>query len=415
MVLVLVGASHHDVTLDELARLSAAAPGLLDRLAGSPSIRGAVVLATCNRFEVYLDAERFHEGLDATVAAVADGAGLDRDVVADAVGVTVDSAVVQHLFCVSAGLESMVVGEDEIAGQVRQALAAAQAAGTVTPPLQRLFQHALSASRAVSRQTGLGAAGRSVASVGLDVLERRHGPLQGRRVLVLGTGSYARIVVAALRRRGCGQVEVYSTSGRADVFAAGHDALAVPADGLSDALRRADVLAGCSGAPHPLVDAALLTAARAGRALLPVLDLALSPDLTPDAHAHPAVDVVDLAVIHTEVPQEHSASVLEAQDVVLDAVRDYEQAESGRSADRVVVAMRTHVRQIIEQEVETIRRRVDPDTAEQVAQALHRVSQAILHVPTVRAHELARSGDVDAYRDAVHTLFGIEVQHVADE
>jgi glutamyl-tRNA reductase len=415
MVLVLVGASHHDVTLDELSRLSAAEPTLLPSLVASPAISGAVVLATCNRFEVYLDTLRFHDGLDDTITAIASAAGLERDFVVDAMRVTVDTSAVQHLFAVAAGLESMVVGEDEISGQVRQALTAAQQGGTTTPVLQRLVQRALATSKAVSRVTGLGAAGRSVVTVGLDVLVERHGSLQGRRVLVLGTGSYARIVVAALRRAGCEHVEVYSSSGRADAFASSHGVAAVPTDGLVDGLRRADVLIGCSGAPHPLVDGVLLDASRAGLPMLPVLDLALTPDLDAAAHARADVDVIDLAAIHEYAPREHSSAVLQAQDLVLDAVGEFERLETGRSADRVVVAMRTHVMQIIEQEMATIRRRVDADTADHVSAALHRVARTILHVPTVRAQELARNGDVDAYRRAVHTLFGIDVTHAGDE
>jgi glutamyl-tRNA reductase len=415
MVLVLVGASHHDVTLDELARLSSAEQTLLPRLVASPVISGAAVLATCNRFEVYLDALRFHDGVDTAIAAIATEAGLERDFVVDAMRVTVDTSAVQHLFAVASGLESMVVGEDEISGQVRQALMTAQQGGTASPVLQRLFQRALATSKSVSHVTGLGAAGRSVVTVGLDVLDQRHGSLRGRRALVLGTGSYARIVVAALRRAGCEQIEVYSSSGRAGAFAGSHGVTAVATDGLAVALRRADVLIGCSGAPHPLVDGPLLDTSRDGLPVLPVLDLALSPDLDPKAHRRGDVDVIDLAVIHEFAPREHSSAVLQAQDLVLDAVGEFERLETGRSADRVVVAMRSHVMKIIEQEMQTIRRRVDADTADHVSAALHRVARTILHVPTVRAQELARSGDVDAYRHAVHTLFGIDVHHVGDD
>ncbi len=412
MVLVLVGASHRDVTLDELARLSVGGSTLMSRLVESPHVAGAVLLSTCNRFEIYLDADRFHDGVDATTGAVADSSGLDRDFVVDAMRVTVRSSVAQHLFSVASGLESMVVGEDEIAGQVRHALAQAQQAGTVTPMLQRLFQHALTTSKAVSRLTGLGAAGRSVVTVGLDLLEQRHGPVAARRALVLGTGSYARIVTAALHRRGCRDVEVYSSTGRAASFAASHHVTAVGPDDLPTALARADLVAACSGAAEPVVDARLLAEARPGGGPLLVLDLALSADVAADARDLPGVDVVDLALIHANVPREHSAAVLQAQDVVLDAVASFEHAEDGRGADHLVVAMRLHVREIIDQEVERIRRRVDAATAEEVAHSLDRVAGAILHVPTVRAQQLARSGDVDAYQRAVHTLFGIDVNRV---
>jgi glutamyl-tRNA reductase len=309
----------------------------------------------------------------------------------------------------------MVVGEDEIAGQVRQALATAQHEATTTPTLERLLQRALSTSKSVTNSTGLGAAGRSIVSVGLDVVEQRHGPVAGRRALVLGTGSYARVVVSALQRRGCTDIGVFSSSGRAAQFALTHDVSCVEVGDLATVVGAADLIAACSGAPHHLIDLPLMAAAgvRTDR-VLPMLDLALSPDVAPAVRALHHVDIVDLNVIHEFAPREHSSAILEAQDIVLTSVRAFEENESGRSADHAIVAMRAHVMSIISEEVERIRRRVDPETAEEVARALNRVSNAILHTPSVRAQELARTGDFADYSKAVHTLFGIDVESAHD-
>ena len=144
MVLVLVGASYQDVPLDGLNRLAAAEDGLAVRLVESDQgIDGAVVLSTCNRFEIYLDINRFHDAIDTTTNTIAEIAALDKNFVVDAMRVVVGSSVSQHLFSVASGLESMVVGEDEIAGQVRKALATAQREGTTTPSLERLLQLSL--------------------------------------------------------------------------------------------------------------------------------------------------------------------------------------------------------------------------------------------------------------------------------
>jgi glutamyl-tRNA reductase len=411
MVMALVGASHHDVTLEELERLSAAAPGLARRLVdASDDVVGATVLATCNRFEVYLDLGRFHDAVELTTRMVADQAGLPHGPVADSMRVVVGSSVPQHLFSVAAGLESMVVGEDEIAGQVRDALALAHAERTTSPALERMLQQALATSKAVTRSTGLGAAGRSIVSVGLDLVEKRYGPVSGRRALVFGTGAYARIVVAALQRRGCADIGVYSSAGRAAPFAASHHVEAVELSALPELLGAADLVAACSGAPHYLLDLPLARAAGLdARAVMPFLDLALSPDVAPEVRDLPSVDIVDLRVIGEHAPPEHAAAILEAQDIVLSAVRDFEDGESGRTADHAVVAMRAHVMAIIAEEIERIQRRVDGETAEEVARALTRVSNAILHTPSVRAQELARTGNFADYRKAVHTLFGIDV------
>ncbi|MFA7322845.1 MAG: glutamyl-tRNA reductase [Candidatus Nanopelagicales bacterium] len=415
MVMVMVGASHHDVTLDEVSRLALAAEGLAPRLtSASPDINGAVVLSTCNRFEVYLDLERFHDAVDLTTTSVAQAAGLDINFVVDAMRVVIGTAVGQHLFSVASGLESMVVGEDEIAGQVRQALATAQRDGTTSPSLERLLQRALATSKSVTSSTGLGAAGRSIVSVGLDIAEQRYGAVEGRRALVLGTGSYARVVTSALQKRGCTDIHVFSSSGRAAQFAQNREVVPVETADLTAEVSAADIIAACSGTPEYLLDREVIETARAMRGsaepgVVPIIDLALSPDVAPDVAGCDCADLINLAVIGEYAPREHSSAILEAQDIVLQAVSEFELTETGRTADHAVVAMRTHVMAIINEELERIRTRVDAETAEEVARALHRVSNTILHTPSVRAQELARTGEFADYRKAIHTLFGIDL------
>lgn len=416
MVMVLVGASHHDVTVDDINLLAAAEDRLARHVVGKSSdIAGAVVLSTCNRFEIYLDLDRFHEAVDVTTESIASLANIDHEVVTDRMHVVVGSAVTSHLFSVASGLESMVVGEDEIAGQVRRALATAQREQTTTPSLERLMQRALATSKTVTHSTGLGTAGRSVVSVGLDIVEQKHGPVAGQRALVLGTGAYARVVIATLQRRGCTDIEVFSTSGRAGQLAAGHRIRAVSSGGLREALSRADVIVACSGAPHVIIDSELVESARPISPRLVIIDLALSPDVDKEVRDLPDVEVIDLDTIGQVAPPEHAAAILSAQDIVLRAVGEFEAAETGRTADHAVVAMRAHVMSIIGEELQRIRVRVDDETATEVARSLNRVSNAILHTPSVRAQELARTGDFADYRKAIHTLFGIEIDaHVRE-
>lgn len=409
MVLVMLGVSHHEVDLDLLSRLSLAADGLAPTLVANPRVHAAVTLATCNRFEVYLDVDRFHPSVEVTIDAVARSSGVERRLVADSMRVLVGTQAAQHLFSVACGLESMVVGEDEIAGQVRRALATAHTQSTTNATLERLLQHALEASKTVSNTTGLGAAGRSVVGVGLDIVERRHGDLAGRHALVLGTGAYARVVVAALHRRGCSGVDVYSATGQAPLFATSHDVRPVSEHDLPTALAECDLLVAASGSSGPVVGADLVRVSRHGRPVLPALDLALSSDLAEDVADLSEVDVIDLADVAEHAPDEHADAIVRAQDIVLKAVGRFEAHERGRTADHAVVAMRAHVMSIISEELDRIRTRVDPDTAEEIARALHRVSNAILHQPSIRARELAEAGDFADYLRAVHTLFGVDV------
>jgi glutamyl-tRNA reductase len=272
----------------------------------------------------------------------------------------------------------------------------------------------LTTGKAVSSQTDLGAAGRSIAAVGLELVEQRHFSLAGRRVLLIGTGSYARVVTASLLRMGCDDLAVYSRSGRAERFAASHPVEPIASDGLITALSDADLVVTCSGQEAdstPILTASLLASARDSTSpLLPILDLSLAGDVAEDAGQLVGVDLIDLDEIGAHAPAEQSAAVLAARDLVTRGVDTYLHLESGRAATPAVTAMRSHVSQFIEREIEAAARRYDAETAAAVARSLRRVSNALLHTPSLRAAELARAGGLEDYQRALQTLFGIDVE-----
>ena len=407
-----VGVSHHIVSLDDLAQLSQVAGSIAAALDVEPALDGRVLLSTCNRFEIYFDSESFHASLECVLAAVREALPPDAVGLVDEFEVYAGETAVQHLLEVASGLDSMVIGEDEIIGQVREALARAERRASAS--LHRLFHAALTTGKAVSAGTDLGAAGRSIAAVGLELIEQRHFPLAGRRALVVGTGSYARVVTAALLRLGCTDVSVHSPSGRAERFASSHAVTPVPPDGLLTALATADVLVSCSGGEQPsgpVITAAQLVAARIdATALLPVLDLSLTGDVAPDAAHLLQVDLIDLEEIGAHAPAQQTAAVLAARDLVTRGVDTYLHLEQGRAATPAVTAIRAHVSQFIEREIEAAVRRYDPETAAAVARSLRRVSNSLLHTPSLRAAELARSGGLADYQHALQTLFGIDVE-----
>lgn len=411
MPLIQLGVSHRSVRSADLAALSDRAGDLSARLVDRlPVVRGAVLLATCNRFEVYVDAHEFHSAVDGVRALVRELAEPDLPRIDPALSVSVGDGAVEHLLSVACGLDSMVVGEHEIAGQVRQALADSDA--TASPVLRRLFQAALTTSKAVASGTTLGSSGRSLASVGLDLIATRYGSLQGRNVLLQGTGAYAGVVVAELGRRGATSIQVHSGTGRAEAFAQTHSPVVpVPGAGLSTALRWADVVVCCSGASTRQLTVDLISEARRGRPdALPILDLALAGDVPADVDQLAEVALIDLDEVARHAPPERVAAIAAARGVVDKAVAAFQHTEGGRKADPAVTAMRAYVSSIIEAEIRTAERRHSPETAEAVARSLHRVSNALLHTPSVRAAELARTGELDDYRNALHTLFGIDVE-----
>ena len=377
-----------------------------------------MVLATCNRLEIYVDAERFHDAIDAVTERIAEVAGIDAAEAAALLKVRVGAPVAAHLFTVAAGLDSMVVGEAEISGQVSRALTAAHAASTTTPVLHSLFQSAARTAKQVAAAHRSGD-GRSLG--GLGGHRHRHRRTAGHRCrrtprwppstcLIIGTGAYARVVATALRARGCTRLQVFSPSGRADSFAATHHAEVVAAEQFADAVGKADLVVACSGTTGGVLDVSTVTAALAGREHpLQVVDLALRPDVSAGVRALPGVRVIDLHTVADGVAPEHREAITAAQDVVIAAVAKFEDDQAIRTLDPAVVALRQHVSLAVEKEMVRLRAKYDSDVAAEVELAMHRVTQSLLHTPTLRAKELARTGDGAGYLQALHTLFGIEL------
>lgn len=409
-MLLVVGVSHRDLDLDDLDRLVGVGPAVRSALSaltverGGP-LRGSAVLNTCNRLEIYADAERFHDAVDAVCAAVAELTGWPG--VAAVLKVRVGAPVAAHLFSVAAGLDAMVVGEAEISGQVSAALSAAQQAGVASPALHALFQAAARTAKQVAASTTLGASGRSVASVAIDLATAGVPP---RQALIIGTGSYARVAAAALRARGCQLLQVFSPSGRVAPFAATHGAQVVCAADLAAAVAAADLIVACSG-HGPVLTTALISAATSLRTVaepLRIVDLALHADVEPTAALLPGVELVDLRSLAGRDGGDPDDAVVAAQDIVIAAVARFEDDQVVRSLDPAVVALRRHVSTAMDRELTRLRAKYDPEIAAEVERSLHRVTQSLLHTPTLRAKELARTGDTADYLRALHTLFGID-------
>jgi len=395
MPLSLVGVSHLDVGLPELEQASVQALDLPSELLMQHVADGAVLLSTCNRVEIYLDAQDperavglASEMLGASMAAVPDLRSRLRRRLGD--------DVARHLFAVASGLESMVVGEAEVSGQVRAALASARQEGKVTST------------------TGLGAAGRSVVSVALDLVEREHGPIAGRTVCLIGTGSFARIAHTALRSRGAGELLLYSLSGRAARFAETHEGTVVAQTALTDALVAADLVVSCSGAPHPVIDRAAVeeVAARRGRTL-PIVDLALTHDVDPGVRGLAEARIIDLADVAAHAPPAHGEAVRLARSVVDEAVDGFRRVEAGRLADPAIVALRRRITETMTAELERAERRHVDQTLVAVTGALDRFANEILHAPSVRIRELVAQGRGAEAMAALELLFGVAPEVLA--
>ncbi len=414
--------SHRTAGFDLLDRLERHAAAVTAALSENTELfNGTVVLATCNRFEAYLDVDRAGAGAESMAAetviqAVSAASGVDADELRASSAVISDQGVAEHLFAVSSGLESVVVGEGEIAGQVRRALEAARASGTVSSGLERLFQVASRTSRGVKNRTGITSAGRSIVRLALDLAESRIADWAATRVLLVGTGAYAGASLAALRERGVSDVHVYSPSGRAQKFAVAHAAGAVPADGLVGAIAASDLIVTCSVAPDVILGVPELSAAAATPDALSrrlVIDLGLPRNVDPGVAHLDGVELLDLETISKHAPLEELNATEEARAIVGDAAAEFAVRAAEQSVTPALVALRTHVFGVLDAEIARARSR--GDSSEETEAALRHLAGVLLHTPSVRARELARSGDADVFTDAAKTLFGLDVDPVASD
>jgi glutamyl-tRNA reductase len=444
-VLICLSANHKNSSFDVLEKLSvgadAAAGGMLT---GHDALSGAVVVATCNRFEAYLDLDEPFgvsplPAVYAAIDAVSASTGVSADLLRDTLDLVHGNGVAEHLFAVTSGLESVVVGEGEIAGQVRRSLEEARAQGTTSPELERLFQRASQTSRGVKNRTGIGAAGRSLVRLSLELAESRVTDWAHTRVLLVGTGRYAGASLAALRDLGVTDVRVYSPSGRAARFAASHDIAAVPtdADSLATETALADLILTCTTAEHHVIDAGILTA---GRALLAarhahaapvtsltgevpvvrscpvgdteaarqlVIDLGLPRNVDPDVSEVPGVELLDLETIRIHAPLEQLNATSEARKLVGRAAKKFSAVAEEQSLAPAVVALRSYIFDILDAEIERAHAR--GDNSEQTESALRHLTGVLLHTPMVRSRELARAGEQAAFLGGLDALFGIDV------
>lgn len=437
-MLICLTASHKNAGFDMLERLSAtsehAAPRIID---GHAAVQGAVVVATCNRFEAYLDldtpdGESPVDAVHDAIRAVGDVAELESDELRSTFDFVHGNAVAGHLFAVASGLESVVVGEGEIAGQVRRSLERARREGTTTPELERLFQRASQTSRRVKNRTGIGSEGRSLVRLALDLAESRVTDWAGVRVLLVGTGRYAGASLAALRDRGVTDVAVYSPTGRGTRFAANHGIEAVASNGYAMAAAGADLIVTCTVVDHHVVDRGLIELGRtelavaarpAPVALLPghergdaddtasdaprqlVIDLGLPRNVDPDVAELPGVELLDLETIKIHAPLEEFGATDAARELVERAARNFGRVGEELDLAPAVVALRTHVFDVLDAEIDRARARGDDDG--RTEKALRHMAGVLLHTPMVRSREYARAGEQQAWLEGLEAIFGI--------
>jgi len=424
--LVVVGLNHRTAAVDLLERMTVAPAGLpkaLHALASREHLAELVLLSTCNRTEVYARTTKFHDGVDDVRHFLAEQAGLDPDLLAEQLYTYHDDAAVAHLFGVAAGLDSMIIGESEILGQVREAWQTAEGEGTIGQLLSRTFRQAVEVGKRARTETGIGRHTVSISSAAVTVAAERLGSLEGRRVLLLGAGDVGEGMALALAGAGVDEIVVANrsrTRGRELARRVGGSAIAL--DEVADALVTCDVLLSSTTAPGTLIergDMEEVMQRRDGRAIL-VVDVAVPRDVDPgvgQVFGVTLLDIDDLKAIGEQSLQARRAEVGNVREIITDELDRFRLERSAREVAPLVAALRDRGETLRQSELERLTARLrslTPEQREAVEQLTRGLVSKLLHEPTIRLKDAAGSARGELLADALTALFALD-EPPADE
>ncbi|MDF5754942.1 glutamyl-tRNA reductase [Spongiactinospora sp. TRM90649] len=414
MSVLAVGLSHRTAPVSLLERASVSGDSLVKLLHDvhrNGSVAEAMVVSTCNRVEVYADVDRFHAAVNSLSDLLGDHAGVPVEHLAPHLYVHYEDRAVSHLFSVTSGLESMVIGEGQILGQVRQALRLAQEQGTLGSTLNDLAQHALRVGKRVHTDTGIDGAGASLVGVGLGLAEQVLGPVSGSRALVVGAGSMSALSAATLTRAGVTSIVVANrTYERAERLAETVGGRAARLSDLPAELAEADIVISCTGGGTLVVTPEMIGPGRERPLFL--LDLALPHDIDPGVRVLPGVTLVDLETLQNSGLGLKTGDTVEtARRIVAEEVTGYLEEVRAARVTPTVVALRSKAADVVEAELGRLVSRVpeiEGRVRDEVTQTVRRVVDKLLHEPTVRVKQLAASSSGDHYAEALRELFNLD-------
>ncbi|WP_043264998.1 glutamyl-tRNA reductase [Streptomyces sp. CT34] len=446
MSLLVVGLSHRSapVSVLERAALAPEARGKLlqDAVSAEPATESAV-LSTCNRIELYADVDKFHAGVAELSTLLARHSGVGLEELTPYLYVHYEDRAVHHLFSVACGLDSMVVGEGQILGQIKDALAVAQEQHTAGRLLNDLFQQALRVGKRAHSETGIDKAGQSLVTFGLEQLAGGADVAQwarGRRALVIGAGSMSSLAATTLVRNGIAELAVANrTVARAERLVqiltepggpgagSGLTARAAAMSCVDHELAVADIVISCTGAAGLLLTGAQVEAAVRGRdSDVYLLDLAMPRDIDAAAHRIEGVHLVDIETLAdasatgpdqpTPSAGPMAADVDTVRGIVADEVAAFGAAQRAAHITPTVVALRTMAADVVSSEIARLDGRLpdlDDKQRAEITQTVRRVVDKLLHAPTVRVKQLASEPGGAGYADALRELFDLDPQTVA--
>ena len=425
MSVVVLGLSHRSapIALLEAVTLSpAGAAAQATAVRDGENVNEDVVLATCNRVEVYAVATTFHGAVTEIGDALAAASGVPLAVLREHLYVHYEDRAIAHVFSVACGLDSMAIGEGQVLGQLRSALRSAQKQGHAGATLNTLFQQALRVGKRAHAETGIDSVSVSMVEAGLRHAADVGGSLADARVLVIGAGSMSSLAAKTISRLGSAELVIINrTLAKAEHLAAATGGRALPLPDLEAALCQADLVISCTGAVGHVITAETLAAAADSRSGGPqvLIDLALPRDVAPDVADLPGVHVVGLAEIGEVLAADglFAPHVQAVRDLVVEEVAGYLTDRRAQEVTPTVTALRHRAADVVAAELSRLEQRLPDDLSKnaraEIQLTLHRVVEKLLHTPTVRVKELAGDGQGGDYALALRELFDLDPHDVA--
>ncbi len=417
MTVIAIGLNHRSAPLEVLEQVTFAAeaiPKVLSEITSSEFVNEAVVLSTCNRTEVFVHAERFHDAYRDVRNSLAVLAGVDADSFVEHLYVHFHEDAITHLFCVAAGLDSAVLGEHEILGQCKVAWETAKAEGTSGNLLNPLFAHAISCGKRVRTDTAIGRRTVSISAAAVDLINDRRPSIDGAKVLLIGTGELGAGVANALHKSADLDIHVANrTRSRAQALAAELGATVVDFDSVDAELGTVDIVISATGAPSQVLSRDQVKADRPDSKPLLLLDLAVPRDIAPDVTDLDFVDLLvlsDLQEFANKGLEERQEQAAIARKLVDEEIQRYRDALSASEVSPLLGSLHLWAEAIRRDELERYRSRLGELDESQI-EALEAVSKAmiakLLHPPSRRLRDAAGSRRGDSLAEAARDLFDL--------
>ncbi len=420
MYLVAVGINHHTAPIEVREKLAFGKAGLEAVAADLKKItllKGFVVLSTCNRTEIYAAVNQIQEGLATISDYLHLKAGLDHELGRQYFQRWTCYEVIDHLFRVAAGLDSMILGETEILGQVRDAYDNSSRLQTGNNILNTLFQEAIRVGKRVRTVTGIDQHPASVGYAAVELVRQALGDLQGRTVMIIGAGEMGELTLKHLVCQGVSTVLVSNRSfQRAEALAEEYGGEAIRYDTLFDQLMRADIVISCTTAAHFVIPADKVRFALEARSERPIffIDIAVPRDVEPDAGNIPGVflyDIDDLEQVILEHTDERNSAAQAADQIIKEAIADFLKWLSSLTVVPTIRALQQRAEQLKEAELQVYLQRLgklDPKKEKLIRSLANSLLNKFIHVPIVRLKEYAGDHEGHLYSKVLEKLFDLD-------